>query len=742
MRPARRTVLARTGSVTLVAVVTVALAAAPAQARRAAPAHRHGRFAPYLPSDKSGFGTAHGRASDLWYTLQPHGGTGELYYPTLDTPAARRLDLVVTGNGHVQHADRARTTIVNGAGLSYRQVLVRRGAWRLSATYVTDPARATLLTDVTLTSLDGAAHRLYVTFEPTIGGTPGNDRGRTVGRTLVASDPTGAGAVRAVPRFTATDNGYRNARSPLAALRAAGHLRAHRARTAAGYLVQAGRTAIDGLPGRRHLVLAAGFAASGVRARAVARRSLAAGFAAVARRFAAGWNAYLGRLRRPPSSLRTPRQVTEYRVSEMVLAASEDKRHPGAYVASPTMPWVWGAQRPSGPYHLVWSRDLYEIATALIADGDRAGANRALDFLFGKQQKANGSFPQNSTVSGKEFWTGLQLDEVADPILLAYQLHRFGPHAWRHVERAADFLLSFSQDGYHAPYTPQERWENQSGYSPATIASEIAGLVCAAVIAKANGQDAKAGKYYATADRWRRHLKGWTVTTNGPYSPKPYFLRLTKDGKPDKGTTYAIGDSGPAHADQRSVVDPSFLELVRLGVLPWNDRDVRNTLRVVDKKLGYRTARGMFWHRASFDGYGETSTGKEWTIGNPDNSFLTHGRGWPLLTGERGEYDLLAGKRHAALAALATMARSANAGYLLPEQVWDHRAPAGRPGFQPGTPTLSATPLAWTHAQYIRLAVDASVGQVLEQPAAVADRYLRGGSAAQVSRRAAPGSRR
>jgi glucoamylase len=389
------------------------------------------------------------------------------------------------------------------------------------------------------------------------------------------------------------------------------------------------------------------------------------------------------------------------------------------------MPWVWGAQRPSGPYHLVWSRDLYEIATALIADGDRAAANRALDFLFNRQQKPDGSFPQNSTVTGKEFWTGLQLDEVADPIILAYQLRRFDAATWQHVKAAADFLVNFQQDGHSAPWTPQERWENQDGYSPATIASEIAGLVCAATIARATGDTAAASTYLDHADSWWSQLKGWTATSNGPYSPKPYFLRLTKDGNPNAGTTYSIGDSGPSAVDQRKVVDPSFLELVRLGVLPAGDTVVRNSIKVVDKKLSYNTARGRFWHRASFDGYGETSSGGEWNFDNPPDSFITHGRGWPLLTGERGEYELAAGNEQAALTDLATMARSGNATYLLPEQVWDHRPPAGRPCCAPGTPTDSATPLAWTHAQFIRLAVDAAAGRVLEQPAAVARRYGR-----------------
>jgi glucoamylase len=330
-------------------------------------------------------------------------------------------------------------------------------------------------------------------------------------------------------------------------------------------------------------------------------------------------------------------------------------------------------------------------------------------------------------VSGVPVWTGLQLDEVADPIILAYQLHRYSRQDWSHVRAAANFIVGFSEDGHSAPWSPMERWENQDGYSPATIASEVAGLVCAASIARANGDTASAQRYLRTADAWQAHVKDWTVTSTGPYSAKPYFLRLTKDGHPDRGTTYATGDGGPSNADQRSVVDPSFLELVRLGVLSAHDPDIRNSLTVIDRQLSYDTARGRFWHRASFDGYGETGTGAPWNFGNPDDSFVTHGRGWPLLNGERGEYDLAAGSPAEAKVQLATMSHTDNSGYLLPEQVWDNQAPGGdQPGTTPGTPTLSATPLAWTHAQFIRLAQDLAAGTVLEQPAVVADRYRTG----------------
>jgi glucoamylase len=403
----------------------------------------------------------------------------------------------------------------------------------------------------------------------------------------------------------------------------------------------------------------------------------------------------------------------------MVMAASEDKTYRGAGIASPSMPWAWGLltiDDPSTAYHLVWSRDLYQVGTAQLAAGDRAGAERALEFLFERQQKPDGSFPQNSRVDGTEQWTNLQLDEVAMPLILAWQLRRFDAQTYAdHVKPAADFVVA------NGPVTPQERWENQEGYSPATIAAEIAGLVAAADIARRNGDSASAAIWEATADTWQASVEGWTATSNGPYSPAPYYLRLTKDGNPQAGTPYEIGDGGPSAADQRSVVDPSYLELVRLGVKPFDDPVVLNTVDVVDEQLGVDTPNGRFWHRFSFDGYGERPDGGPWDISDPD-TFATIGRVWPIFAGERGEYELLAGRP--AGEQLAAMAAAANEGWMIPEQVWDENPPSGQPGFEPGEGTFSATPLAWSHAQFVRLALSIDAGRPVEQPRIVAERYV------------------
>ncbi|GAA1821261.1 glucoamylase [Planosporangium flavigriseum] len=718
------------------AAAVLALALAPASAAGAAPADgpapgAPGAAATWTPANKVGFGTAYGaRASKVWFTLSGAGGLSEVYYPDLNTPSARRLEFVVVepDGRAVKVADAAdhATTVDDTRGLTYRQTDTdRAGHWRLTTTYVTDPARATVAASVDFTSTDRKARQLYVLHDPALSNDGSDDTGATSGRALVASDAKTASALVAAPDFVATSSGYLGSSDGWTDLVADGRLDATYDRASTpGNVVQTGKTALTGLPGRRHLDLALGFGPDTGSALRAGTESLRAGFARVAAAYARGWQRYARSLRDAPGSLRTREERQVYRVSTMVLAASEDKTHPGAFIASPSMPWVWGQQTVSDSYHLVWSRDLYEIATGLIAAGDRAGTNRALDYLFTVQQKPDGSFPQNTTVDGRPVWGSLQLDEVAYPIVLADQLGRTDPATWTHVKAAADFLVGFAGDGHAAPWTPQERWENQSGYSPATIASEIAGLVCAARIAHANGDAAAEQRYLQTADSWQRQVEAWTVTSTGPYSPKPYYLRLTKDGNPNAGTTYSIGDSGPSAVDQRAVVDPSFLELVRLGVKPAADATVRNSLAVVDRQISFDTPRGRFWHRFSFDGYGETLTGEPWNYNFPPDSRATRGRGWPIFNGERGEYAIAAGDLAGARTQLATMARTASTGAMLPEQVWDDNPPSGAPGFTPGTGTMSATPLIWTHAQYVRLAQDLDAGRVTEQPRAVACRYV------------------
>jgi glucoamylase len=697
----------------------------------------------WTPADKDGFGTSTTTASKVWYTLN-NGELTEVYYPNLGTPSVRDLQFVVSDGETFADLETDATThevqLVDGRALEYRQIDTDiEKKYRITKTYVTDPARSTLLVDVTFESLTGQSYQLYAFYDPSLNNGGNNDTATSQNGQLLASDGKVASALVSAPGFGQTSSGYKgtssdgwidlsspNLSSPIYSLDSS-----YDSASSPGNVVQIGKTTLTGLSGSQDLTLALGFGGTTSAALNQAQGSLANGFQNAETGYKAGWDKYLSSLKKGvPQSASGLR--TTYHVSVMTLAAHEDKENPGAYIASPSMPWVWGTDsqvtegiqpldyrgedETSGAYHLVWSRDLYQIATALLAAGDRAGAERALTFLFDRQQKSDGSFPQNSTVDGAEHWTNVQLDEVALPLVLAWQLGRKDGTTYRnHIKPAAEYILA------NGPQTPQERWENQGGYSPATIGAEIAGLVCAADIARANRDPLTANKYLKTADDWQAKVDSWTATTNGPYSPQPYYLRLTKDGNPNAGTTYNIGDSGPDNVDQRAVVDPSYLELVRLGIKRWNDPVVRNTMGVVDAQLGVSTPKGTFWHRYNFDGYGEQADGSPWDVGFPAGSQATIGRIWPIFAGERGEYELLAGG--SASSRLQSIADSRNEGYMLPEQVWDNNPPSGTTGFARGEATFSATPLAWTHAQFVRLAWSIQDGRPVEQPRLVACRY-------------------
>jgi glucoamylase len=691
-----------------------------------------GAKATWTEADKTGFGTARTRRSNVWFTLQ-RGRASEVFYPDLATPSVRSLELVVTGAGFTDRESsdmRHRTVRPDPRSLTFREINTdKQGRYRIVETFVTDPRRAALDVRIRFRSLDGGRYRLYALYDPSLANTGMDDSGRTAGHALVASDAAGRvnSALVGRPAFDQMSTGYLGTSDGWSDLKNDQTLDQRYDHAGPGNIVQVGRFhAVTGRGRHQSARLSLGFGTTVAHARTAAHAAVSTAFRRTAGRYARGWHRWLGSLKHVPASAARIRR--EYDASALVVAAAEDKLHPGAFVASPTAPWVWGDEvpglsSPSGAYHLVWARDAYQFGTALWAMGDKAAARRIVHWLFTVQQKSDGSFPQNSDVDGTPVWGSLQLDEVALPIVLAHLVGRDGPTTYAHVKKAADFLADFvdPDTGRHSPFTPQERWENQSGYSPNSIAAEINGLVCAADMARRNGDGASARRWLRLADRWKAHVKKWTVTTNGPLSKHPYFLRLTKNGEPNTGKKYAIGDGGPKAIDQRRVVDPSFLDLVRYGILRPRDRDVRSTLPVIDRKLEVHTPNGPFWHRSSFDGYGETRTGKEWTI-TDSGTFGTLGRAWPILTDERGEYAVTAGLRAGRY--LRAMARASGPGDLLAEQVWDGRPPTGKRCCRLGEGTRSATPLIWTHAALIRLAWTIQRGRPVDQQRVVMHRYL------------------
>jgi glucoamylase len=356
--------------------------------------------------------------------------------------------------------------------------------------------------------------------------------------------------------------------------------------------------------------------------------------------------------------------------------------------------------------------------------------------------------PRNSLENGKVApdTGGLQLDETSYPILMDWQsgLARDAALYRQHVIPAADFLVA------HGPSDGVERWEEQSGFSPSTIAAEIAGLTAAAHIARVNGDSLRADVYQATADDFARNIKTWTVTTTGPYSTAPYFIRLSKTGDPNAAISYNLGN-GSITADQRAIVDQGFLELVRLGVLPAGDPDVQASLKVIDSTIEVKTPSGFGFYRygtsdpGSEDGYGDchvpdstncTIEGKPWPTFDPGANAGNVGSGhlWPVLGGERGEYDVAAGDRVGASAFLTAMRNMTSGQGLEPEQAWEDpdvpASPFGNDpttasiGFVDGKPAGSASPLTWAQSEYARLALAISTGRDLETPGIVTRRYV------------------
>jgi glucoamylase len=681
-----------------------------------------GRDAHWPSAAKNGFGTSNTSASKVWFTLN-NGVMTEVYYPRLDVPNVQMLQLIVVAGKVETEANDTnhRLEVVDANALVFKQInTAKSGSYTLTKTYLTDPARSTVLIEIEFVSQTPS--QIYVYYDPSLNNSGMHDSAWTEGDALLSRDGDVASALVSSSGFAErtaapeTSNGYFGGSDGLTELQRSGnHPRfASYQRADNGNVVQV--AALNALPeadGKsvQRFTLALAFGKTPPEALLNARASLAKGFARVRREYEAGWHAYLKPLRRVG-----PKYQSQFNMSAMVLKALEDKTYRGAMIASPSVPWGGGpnANEPTiSGYHAVWARDLYQAATAFLAMGDRASANRALTYLFQVQQKSDGSFPQNSWVDGRPIGSGLQLDQIGLPLVLAYQLQRTDKTTWlRHIKPAADFILR------NGPFTGQERWEEKSGYSPSTIAAEIAGLVCAAQIAALNHDETSARSYLTKADVWAQALENWTATATGPHAKPDYFLRVTQNNDPNDGAQLEINSGGGTY-DEREIVDAGFLELVRLGIKRTDDPLIERSLGIVDRLLKVETPAGSGWYRYNHDAYGERSDG-----GDYDGRTGT-GRLWTLLTGERGEYEVARGDLTGARRRLDTMMAFANDGLMIPEQVWD-RDERPRPELHFGAGTGSATPLAWSMAQFIRLAINTKRGHNVETPNATTVRYLKG----------------
>lgn len=725
----------------LALIVTAALASAVQPA--------HARVTPGAPGTLSHFdlarkdcvGTAAGTASKVWYTVAG-GMLSDVYEPTIDNTDVETMQFVVT-DGHsfteLQSRDTTYRVATDRSGMVCTITSVSKaGRYRLTTTYLTDPDRDAV---VVRTRIQPPGLKLYVRLDPSINGNGGGGAANGGADTGVVDDATGAPVVYddatastalardyAVPTHLALRASRPLSEAYVGYAGATDHLRS----APDGNVVAGARLPVDASGA---VTFALGFGRTTPAALSTAGAAAARPFPATQAKYEAGWRAYDAKLRGD-------------QVSANVLKASEDKTFPGAVVASLASPWGQAVSagdvsggRPVyfGSYREVFPRDLYETFTGFLADGDLATARATARFLLERQQQPDGRLPRNSLLNGKlaPDSGGDQLDESSYPILMVYQSGLAGDAGlWPHVRAAADFVTA------HGPSFGVERWEEQSGYSPSTIAAEIAGLVAAGEIAARHADPARARLYRATADSFARSIKDWTVTTTGPYAPR-YFLRLSRNGDPNEAVSYNLGN-GSVTDDQRRVVDAGFLELTRLGILPASDPDVRASLAVVDKVIQRTTPNGPGWYRygtdtdGTEDGYGDcyvadptacSPDGRPWPTVNTGSGHL-----WPVLSGERAEQALQSGDAATAARLLAAMRAMSTGGGLVPEQAWEDPALAASPygsdpttasiGFQPGAPAGSAAPLTWAQAQELRLGLSLRAGRPVEQPSVVRQRYV------------------
>jgi glucoamylase len=420
-----------------------------------------------------------------------------------------------------------------------------------------------------------------------------------------------------------------------------------------------------------------------------------------------------------------------FQTSLSVLRTHESKRSVGGMIASLSVPW--GSSKGDedlGGYHLVWPRDLVEAASGLLAGGSKEEVYRVIRYLQ-VTQEADGHWPQNMWGDGMPYWNGVQMDETALPILLIDQARRAGVFIesetdkmlrrfWPLVREAASYIVR------NGPVTPQERWEMDPGYSPFTLAAEIAALLAAADMAELAADPQAASYFRETADNWNANIERWTYVIDTEIDRQRgvegHYVRVAPPEKADAASPHdgfvpikcrpPDQSSGPTSY----IVGPDALALVRFGLRAADDPRILNTVKVIDALLKVETLYGPVWRRYVDDLYGEHEDGSAF-----DGTGV--GRPWPLLTGERAHYELAAGRRDEAQRLLKAMEAFANEGGMIPEQVWDSHDIPDRGLFQ-GRPSGSAMPLAWAQAEYVKLCRSLSEGRVFDTPPQTTERYL------------------
>jgi glucoamylase len=695
-----------------------------------------GIAARWTSSAKSGVGTALGSSGRIWFTVS-HGIVNEVYYPRVDQACTRDMGFIVTnGRGFLseekRHAQHEIVALADGVPAFRLTNTCGERRYRIEKEIVADPRREVVLQRVHFTALDGtlADYGLYALLAPHLGNRGGENSawvGDVKGTPMLFAERDGTalalacstGWLKRSAGFVGVSDGWRD-------LTQHNQMAWSYDRADNGNVALTGQ--IDLAASNGSFVLALGFGRTFSEAAHRAAASLWEGFDRAASEYCRAWEDWQRTLR--PLRSATPARRDLYRVSTAVLRTHESERFPGGIIASLSIPWGFSKDDGDlGGYHLVWPRDLVESAGGLLAAGAYDDAGRVLRYLA-VTQEADGHWPQNMWLDGTAYWNGVQMDETGFPILLVDLANRQGvlderelALLWPMVRRASEFLVR------NGPVTQQDRWEEDPGYSPFTLAVEVAALLCAAELADVH-EPAVAGYLRETADAWNSAIERWTYVADTELAREVgvdgYYVRIAAPEQADAASPadgFVPIKNRPIEQScepAAHIISPDALALVRFGLRAADDQRIVNTVKVIDALLKVETPAGPVWHRYNGDGYGEHEDGA------PFDGMGT-GRPWPLLTAERAHYELAAGRRVEAEALRDTLCSFANEGGLLPEQVWDAAdIPARELSF--AKPSGSAMPLVWAHAEYVKLCRSLADGRVFDTPPQPVLRYQAGSS--------------
>jgi glucoamylase len=690
--------------------------------------------ATWTSSAKSGVGTALSPACQVWFTIS-HGILNEVYYPRVDHACTRDLGLIVTGadgflSEEKRHAHNAVETVEDGVP-AYRLVNTAiDGSYRIEKRVLVDPHRPTVLQQTSFTAMRGSVgdYRVYALLAPHLvnagmGNTAwiGDYKGT---RMLLAQGSGGVSlALASSLRWRDCSAGYVGFSDGWRQLHERGRLEPAYERAENGNVALSGEIGFS--KAQTTALLALAFGPSPREAAYNALASIQAGFDVAEMDYVAGWRRWQKSLL--PLDRKAASGLNSYRVGTAVLAAHRPLAFPGPAVASLSIPWGFArGDEDLGGYHLVWPRDLVETAGGFLAAGAAGDAFAILAYLR-TIQDADGHWPQNAWLDGSAYWDGIQMDECAFPILLADMLERAGELSGPAlesflpmIERAASFLVR------NGPVTGEDRWEEDSGYSPFTLAVEIAALLAAADLLDDAGKPEAAAYLRETADTWNDQVERWTFVSRTElcerHGVSGFYVRIAPpdvaDAASPKDGFVPIKNRPPEDADQPAahIVSPDALALVRFGLRAADDPRIVDTVKVIDGELRCDLPQGPVWYRYSGDGYGEHADG-----GPFDGT--GQGRPWPLLAGERAHYELAAGRKDEAMRLLATLEASAGSGGLLPEQVWD-QDDVPEHELRRGGPSGSAMPLVWAHSEHIKLLRSLREGAVFDMPPQGVRRYI------------------